>query len=97
MKRICFRLAIARTDVGFDYYGGWVAYNPCSVLENARRELKNSPGSLLRLQYSDEKGKEVDLGWNADWLRLLDGHHESYFSKSYWNRHAVATLLAHLG
>lgn len=97
MKRICFRLAIARTDVGFDYYGGWVAYNPGPVLEEARRELKNSPNSPLRIQYSDERGKEIDLGWNVNWLKLLDGHHEPNFIQCTWNRHAVSTLLANQG
>ena len=102
MKRICFRLAIARPEVGFDYYGSWNAYDPSPVLEDARRELQKSPHSLLRIQCSDARGREVDLGWNAEWLKLLETQYQKGFRQSDWNRQVAAILMSdvektHLG
>ena len=47
MKRICFRIAVARPEVGFDYFGGWNAYNPGPVLEEARRALEQHPDAIF--------------------------------------------------
>lgn len=94
MNRICFRLAIARPDVGFDYFGSWNAYNPGPVLEEARRALAQDPSVGLRLQCSDERGKQTDLGWNSDWLHLLESRLQTGVSQEQWNRLAANALLA---
>lgn len=95
MTRICFRLAIARPDVGFDYFGSWNAYNPGPVLEEARRTLEQDATASLRLQCSDSKGKQTDLGWDPDWLHLLSHRLDTGVSQEQWNRFATQVLMAH--
>lgn len=93
MNRICFRLAIARPDVGFDYFGGWNAYNPGPVLEEARRTLVQTPNAPIRLQSSQGQGKEVDLGWDPAWLDLLALQLSPGVTQAQWNRLASDVLM----
>ena len=94
MKRFCFRLAIARPDVGFDYFGSWYAYNPAPVLDDARRILEQSPFTVLRLQINDGEGIQVDLRWDVQWLLLLRMRNDLEMRQNDWNRIAINTFMA---
>lgn len=93
MKRFCFRLAIARPDVGFDYFGSWHSYNPAPILEEARRVLEHAPATVLRLQIDDGSGIRADLVWDPKWLLLLSMQHNPGMRQIDWNRIATKVFL----